>query len=79
MILSLALTFASCFEKKEDGVPTEPNVQTAQADAPQGILPGDLPDENEPDCDKKAKEATEPAEIKLQGGDTGCSLDEVNK
>lgn len=72
LLLTLALLTVACNEKKE--APANQTVETASA--PQGILPGDLPEE---DCDEKAKKTVEITEesISLNNGDTGCSLDEM--
>jgi hypothetical protein len=66
MMLLLLTNFISCNEKKE----VESQVQT-------GAAQSELPKELE-DCDDKAKKVEiNPEEIKLQGGDAGCSLDEA--
>lgn len=72
-ILSLLLMTVACNEKKETASAEATKAPVAQTN---GILPGDLPEE---DCDDKAKKTVEITEesISLNNADTGCSLDEM--
>lgn len=73
LLLALLVSVAACNGKKETA-PAE--TSTASSVEAQGILPGDLPDE---DCDDKAKKTVDvTAEtISLNNADTGCSLEEM--
>ena len=72
LLFALLLITVACNEKKE----AAPATETAEASsAPQGILPGDLPEE---DCDDKAAKKVEITEETISlNNNTGCSLDEM--
>jgi hypothetical protein len=75
----IALMSVACMEDKQENdliVVEQPSTASNVADE-------NLPDElkEDEDCDDKAEKAKKelPPEINLQGGgDTGCSLDEIN-
>lgn len=73
IVIALLLTLAACNSKTEAPAMESSTNSVAQQN---GILPGDLPEE---DCDDKAKKKVEITEetISLNNADTGCSLDEM--
>lgn len=60
----------------------EPKTNVSNSVVSKSTVESTLPEEiQEEDCDDKAKKIEEevPETISLQGGDTGCSLDEINQ
>jgi len=72
LLFTLLLMTVACNEKKEAAAPESVSTESA----PQGILPGDLPEE---DCDDKAAKKVEITEESISlNNNTGCSLDEMD-